>query len=405
MDGLLEDASRMGFYEASVDFLVPNPALISWVTTAHSGKCFLDLGCGRALLGHELSRAGMAGLCLDIFPSREARVQVYRKNAALFEFAEGMLPMIARPSRGGWIRRTITAAVEGSGCLLYIGKPSHYDEDLAGLPYHVTEVLRDVGECGEHAWMVTKEDPNMNRKRFDRVLSVRRKLDDGTYGKRAILVGLAQGPSYIKMHWDAGATYGVWSEDQWEIVKEWPYEDEDDLHAIWDQLDDERTPEPAAVVTARLGFINPEGHFYPCAYCAHKDLGKLLQRKFYPDSFHGWDALDDQGWARIMGGGLFVREKDGAIPEPMLETFGKLIAAFKEAKARAENFNQTLTANPEGYSVQSAWSTPDDTDDLIETLERNYQWETADLQAATGLIPPGNVAEVLTKRLGAHPGD
>ncbi|MFM9718705.1 hypothetical protein, partial [Streptomyces galilaeus] len=72
----------------------------------------------------------------------------------------------------------------------------------------------------------------------------------------------------------------------------------------------ERVGTPVAVEPcARLGFISPDGKFFPCCHCAHHDLGARLWNLFsYPGEYKGDYYLQLKGWVSIKAGGAITHK-------------------------------------------------------------------------------------------------
>lgn len=124
--------------------------------------------------------------------------------------------------------------------------------------------------------------------------------------------------------------------------------------------EDEEIFEPAtSSPVARLGLISPEGRFYPCAYCAHRDLSiKLViwfyeYKNIYPcaEKF-----LVDKGWISLKGGpflhcGNFLTAEAKNTLRLIVEEF-----EFEEIKHPEELWEEKLLYNPEKYEVLG-WGT------------------------------------------------
>ena len=173
---------------------------------------------------------------------------------------------------------------------------------------------------------------------------------------------------------------------------------------------------------ARLGWIAPNGDFYPCAYCAHFDCADAIMETMFAPEDRGWSAdhcLLENKWMQIVGQGLCFmgREKDKNERgwcddiEPsseQLSTLKNIHAEFVIARANGVNFNESLIKNPEKYLLQGWW-TPPDKDHNIENAIlmdiRRWSGERPDLDGVEVMDITLDKFMVLSKRPGEHSGD
>lgn len=229
------------------------------------------------------------------------------------------------------------------------------------------------------------------KKTFDKVVLI------SISGSAPTLVGLKGGNKY----WECGRSYCEFDPDEDIIVREFSYESDGDLNKIYIDWDAERASDPQPIV-ARLGWISPNGDYFPCAYCAHQSLASYLSAK-YLRHLGGKPDLLRHGWLEVAGG-YAVRDVEGTWPAPMLDTFGKLVAAFAEAEAQGINFNESLLPNPERYPTQSWFTRPDEDGVLVKHLKEAYQLQTGEYPVGE-LITPLNYMDTLSQRVDQHPGD
>jgi len=138
-------------------FFKPNEEFLSMLGERFPNRLIIDCGCGVGHVTQTLRDAGFDVMPIDLYPSDFAVIDdIMGMDAAMFSYVDDMLPILCRPNRGAWIHATIIRAVEGSGTMLYIGKESHFDEDLAPLPYTVEKILTNAGENCESVWVITK---------------------------------------------------------------------------------------------------------------------------------------------------------------------------------------------------------------------------------------------------------
>lgn len=183
--------------------------------------------------------------------------------------------------------------------------------------------------------------------KFERILWIRQKNHPETY--RPILVGIRG----KQMHWNAGFTRCPWLPNKFNILKEYS---SDELEKAWDELEEEYAPKPQKPC-ARLGWVSPEGHFYPCAYCCHDELEYILSKNLYDDDYA---ELKKRGWVALKSGALFSVEYKFKPTQATQDTIRKIVEEFEFAESENPNidWNSLLDKNPEGYAKQIGWSHP-----------------------------------------------
>ena len=352
-------------------FFEPNESFYNWAKAEFPNCIWVDCGAGR---GHVtkgfMERPGMIGIAIDLFPSDLAEVPVQQFAAQRFPFVEGMTPLICRPCRGDWIRDTIDRAIEMVGVIVYVGLEKHYREDILSLPYFVEQVLDDAGEEGESVWVISKERRNKMstiEKSYDKLVAIT--TVDRSIRTAPTFVALSDISSpRIKINWGAGFSWCCLPADQFEIIAEFPYEDDNDIHAaevLFAKMFAPKAQEPCA----RMGWIAPNGDFYPCGYVCHDDLASTLCLVF---ELSGWGgpthSLEKAGWGKLGSSGLFSVD---SATESQTKTLEEILAEFRRVKSENPevNWNHVLMQNPEGYAEQNWFSLPDEDDNYIERLQ------------------------------------
>lgn len=373
-------------------FFRPLPVFWEWLNTLNIRKkrMILDMGCGSGFLVHELIRNGYSALGIDYRATPEMCVgsRIIPSDAERFLFPPDCLPLMSRPCAGPWIRNVLLRAVREVGECLYIG--IHPERDLTDLPdTEVREVLKDAGEDGETVYhlvrrgysndMATQAD---DKKSFERVVFVRTKGSTG--------IGSLGGIRRKNLYWDCGMSYMPWdesTESTYEICHELiPYTSDD-------QIDDYenlvryggKLPEPQPPC-ARMGWVSPDGEFYPCAYCCHRGLAERLCVKFYGEQGSSI-RLEREGWLKIQEYGY--RSEDGPWPQPMKDTFTAIVEAFE--LATDEQIERNLYWNAEHYDKAMGWSVPNADGTIRETLRQcvDLYCRESPLEPKVELIEPG----------------
>lgn len=243
---------------------------------------------------------------------------------------------------------------------------------------------------------------------FSKLLWVRAK--NQSEDVKPILVGIRSGfGTENYMHWNAGESYTIWNPDECVIVKEFEYSGYDSIESAELELNRTYPPKPQSP-SARLGWVSPNGEWYPCGYCCHSDLESRLAEINYGS---GYTRLENHGWVSVKGGAMLgVREEKHSISEDTKNTLRKVVEEFELAESLDPNINwdAVLIANPEGYCEQSWFTRPSDFDfsalgkdsTYAQELRRTYEIYFGDYhEEVAPLITPAT----RVKRIGEHPGD
>lgn len=139
-------------------FFEPKAEFVDWCKKTYPDANWVDCGAGQGHVVKILRDAGLSVTGIDLFLCSDDLVidDMIPMDSAMFPFHNGMVALLCRPCRGDWIHATIIKVVESECPMVYVGKQSHFDEDLAPLPYKVELMLNDIGEDGENMWLVTK---------------------------------------------------------------------------------------------------------------------------------------------------------------------------------------------------------------------------------------------------------
>lgn len=238
--------------------------------------------------------------------------------------------------------------------------------------------------------------------KFERLLWIREKGEPESC--KPILVGIVDG----KMHWHAGMTRCYWEPERFDIVREYPG---DEIEQAEDDLDAEYAPKPQEPC-ARLGWVSPDGDFYPCAYCCHTYLGIALGRLLYDSS---WPKLREKGWIELKSGGLISIEYNSIPSQAAKDTVRKVVEAFEfeESQNPDINWRARLEYNPEGYDKDTGWSDPTENlfggDTYAKALRECYELYFGegdmDKEDMVLITPPMFGDNIRVKRPDEHPGD
>lgn len=152
------------------------------------------------------------------------------------------------------------------------------------------------------------------------------------------------------------------------------------------------SPEPPR---ASFGWVSPSGLFYPCGHGCHDDLATLIVESTFGScrGRSGRLVLEEAGWLFV---GPHPKTSMPFWPQPMLDTFGRILVAMIAAQDSGEDLNNLLEANTHGYRQLNTSQQPDAYGILIDFWSRVYSRESGE---------GAQVPAVSTRRIGDHPGD
>jgi len=140
-------------------FFDPLHEFVEWMKEFCGDKTIVDCGCGCGQTVAVLRHAGLEAIGIDLYGADRPLIHdIHLMNAVHFPFSPETVALICRPCRGDWIHATICKAVESGSKCVYVGKESHYEEDLEPLPYKVEKVLSSAGMQNETVWVISKEE-------------------------------------------------------------------------------------------------------------------------------------------------------------------------------------------------------------------------------------------------------
>ncbi len=146
----------LDFVLPSIKFFEPTPDFLTWAGVALKDYVIFDCGAGTGWLGEQLKTVGVKCLGLDLLERDTTYSPVitgidtteYKFPAA----ASKRMAIIARPNRGLWIQETIDNCVRQGLRVMYIGIPSHFEEDLEGRDWE--PVFESAGAENETAFLL-----------------------------------------------------------------------------------------------------------------------------------------------------------------------------------------------------------------------------------------------------------
>jgi hypothetical protein len=151
---MFEGLVRMPFCSR---FFEPKQKFLDWCKETYPGAHWIDCGAGQGHVTKLLRENGLVADALDLFLAEEDVVidDMIQMDSAMYPFSNRNVALMCRPCRGDWIHATIIKAVNAHAPLVYVGKESHFEEDLKPLPYKIELVMQNAGEMNENVWLVT----------------------------------------------------------------------------------------------------------------------------------------------------------------------------------------------------------------------------------------------------------
>jgi len=120
----------------TIKFFEPTPKFLDWAKEYLKDCVVFDCGAGSGWLGHELKSINIRCLGIDLLQRDKTYSPVLTGvdvTGYVFPNTEfKRVAIIARPNRGLWIEQTIDNASMQGVTVIYIGIPSHFEEDLEG---------------------------------------------------------------------------------------------------------------------------------------------------------------------------------------------------------------------------------------------------------------------------------
>lgn len=238
--------------------------------------------------------------------------------------------------------------------------------------------------------------------KFDKILWIRGK------GERKNIRPIVVGVSDNTMYWHCGHSQQPWNPRKYVVLREYSSEE---MEKAFHDLDLKYAPVPQAPC-ARLGWISPDGDFYPCGYCCHNELESLLGKKLYDTNY---PQLRQRGWIEIKSSAIISFERGRTISPEAKNTIRKIVEAFEHEEFVDSNidWNKQLRHNPEGYDSQPGWSEPTDgyhshntyAQEMRHIYELLFGEGDLDLTNVVNVTPDDVGDKILSKRLCSHPGD
>ena len=207
-----------------------------------------------------------------------------------------------------------------------------------------------------------EEKVKHNMFKFDTVAAIKWQHSD-----KPLFVGLDT-VGHI-LYWGCTYSHCGYKPEEVIILKEYPYNDEVGIDGQDIQFYKDFGPKPSEPC-ARLGWIAPNGDWYPCSYTSHNDLADYLSAMYY-DSHNGILELERKNWIKIRGGGCISVESDDLVTEAQKSTLKRIVDEF-EFLSEDIDLTHILIDNPEGYTEQ-LWLTDPADEDFMDILRMNYK--------------------------------
>ena len=153
--------------------------------------------------------------------------------------------------------------------------------------------------------------------------------------------------------------------------------------------------------SARLGWIAPNGDWYPCAYTAHRHLASIIGQNLFPDTyFHDELLLEQNGWVSVRSGGMISNGK--MITPDQMNTLRLIVEEFEYMESENPNisWDEELCRNPELYFRVRCFTMPTEgmKDSFAKTLRSRFDYLSGNDHS---LVEESR----LSRRNNVHPGD
>lgn len=157
---LIEAGNRAGMIGGApaLRFFTPTQAfwelMLVGLGGAERARVFLELGAGTGETAEEAQAMGLLWSGCDVRAGCEAQMRgVHRMNALTIPIKEGSVVLACRPDHSGWVSRALERALDEGATAIYVGLDRNYEGDLGDLLDREHQVVRDVGQEEEHAWV------------------------------------------------------------------------------------------------------------------------------------------------------------------------------------------------------------------------------------------------------------
>jgi len=240
-------------------FFEPSGVFVDWLVRLAGRREVVDCGCGTGELVRRVVEAGGKAIGLDVADREGQVVDVVPIDATAFPFTSRHVAVLARPSRGEWIREVIEKAHEAGADVVYVGLPKHHAEDVGDLE-GVECVMTDAGRDGESVYLL-RGGREMGKTRFVLLKWMKGFCGPGTF----------MGPCWFEdgvSRWvnHSGGGFEK-SPDKEEIVDECHAEDIFELD--WTRTTYNRPD-------SEIGWLAPDGRWHGCGSQDHDFVAEMI---------------------------------------------------------------------------------------------------------------------------------
>ena len=148
----------------------PTNAFLEWMKAEYPHhRCIIEVGAGTGHLAAILSRMYDQVFALDICGREASEHHILMEDATEFYYTRRAVVIMARPSHGEWIEKTILKAfITDADCVLYVSLEKNVDRDLGNLDgrFFKSLVLQGAGEAGEAVWRIRRRKETTAEKEF-----------------------------------------------------------------------------------------------------------------------------------------------------------------------------------------------------------------------------------------------
>lgn len=116
---------------------------------------WIEAGAGLGDTTEEAEARGLDMTAVDLNEREGQSAKVLPLNALALPYGAETWALVCRPDHSGWCYFLIEKVLSEGGSVLYVGLDRNVDNDLDEFMDQAVQIAQDVGEEGEHAWLIS----------------------------------------------------------------------------------------------------------------------------------------------------------------------------------------------------------------------------------------------------------
>lgn len=253
---------------AELSFYTPTQKFIDWLKSLDISG-IIEIGAGFGPIQNALKNTGVACISIDIFPKHTG---IYFFDALRFTYETKHFPIIARPSHGEWVQKTVEKATKESSVCLYIGLEKNikvdFDKNFLKQSTRITHF-----EDKEHIYLLFGAMPKQKPATPEFHLINKESPFWAKLGEHA---------KHGEVYYNINGGFQI-KGDQ-DIIETTEAED-------WNNLDFRKTCLYNPNGEGFSGWLDRSGRFFACGYMEHDDVIGLVFNKSVQEA-------EEEGWIR-----------------------------------------------------------------------------------------------------------